>query len=35
MIFSAGLVPYPNIAVGPVVCCTMYAFYTLFRKGDM
>ena len=24
-----------NIAVGLVVCCTMYAFYTLFRKGDM
>ena len=28
--------PLPlNIAVGMVVCCTMYAFYTLFRKGDM
>ena len=35
MIFSAGLIPYLNIAVGLVVCCTMYAFYTLFRKGDM
>jgi len=35
MIFSAGLIPYLNIAVGFVVCCTMYAFYTLFRKGDM
>lgn len=34
-IFSAGLIPYLNIAVGLVVCCTMYAFYTLFRKGDM
>lgn len=33
MIFSAGLIPYLNIAVGLVVCCTMYAFYTLFRKG--
>ena len=35
MIFSAGLIPYLNIAVGLVVCCTMYAFYTLFRKGYM
>ena len=35
MLFSAGLIPYLNIAVGLVVCCTMYAFYTLFRKGDM
>ena len=35
MIFSAGLIPYLNIAVGLVVCCTMYAFYTLFRKGDL
>ena len=35
MIFSAGLIPYLNLAVGLVVCCTMYAFYTLFRKGDM
>ena len=35
MLFSAGLIPYLNIAVGAVVCCTMYAFYTLFRKGDM
>jgi len=34
-IFSAGLIPYLNIAVGLVVCCTMYAFYTLFRKGDL
>ncbi len=34
-IFSAGLILYLNIAVGMVVCCTMYAFYTLFRKGDM
>lgn len=34
-IFSAGLIPYLNIAVGLVVACTMYAFYTLFRKGDM
>ena len=35
MLFSAGLIPYLNLAVGLVVCCTMYAFYTLFRKGDM
>ena len=34
-LFSAGLIPYLNIAVGLVVCCTMYALYTLFRKGDM
>ena len=34
-IFSSGLILYLNIAVGMVVCCTMYAFYTLFRKGDM
>ncbi len=34
-IFSAGLIPYLNIAVGLVVCCTMYALYTLFRKGDL
>ena len=34
-LFSAGLIPYLNIAVGAVVCCTMYAFYTHFRKGDM
>ena len=35
MLFSAGLIPYLNIAVGLVVCCTMYAFYALFRKGDL
>ena len=34
-ILSAGLILPLNIAVGLVVCCTMYAFYTLFRKGDM
>ena len=34
-LFSAGRIPYLNLAVGLVVCCTMYAFYTLFRKGDM
>ena len=35
MIFSAGLIPYLNIAVGLVVCCTIYSFYTLFRQGDL
>ena len=35
MLFSAGLIPYLNLAVGLVVACTMYAFYTLFRKGDL
>ena len=34
-IFSAGLIPYLNIAVGLVVCCTMYGLYTLFRRGEM
>lgn len=34
-ILSAGLILPLNIAVGLVVCCTMYAFYTLFRKGDV
>lgn len=35
MIFSAGLIPYLNISVGLVVCCTIYSLYTLFRKGDL
>ncbi len=34
-ILSGGLILPLNIAVGLVVACTMYAFYTLFRKGDM
>ncbi|MBQ6175312.1 MAG: hypothetical protein IJK28_11900 [Clostridia bacterium] len=34
-IFSAGLIPYLNIAVGLVVCCTMYALFSLFRKGEL
>ena len=34
-LLSAGLILPLNIAVGLVVACTMYAFYTLFRKGDM
>lgn len=31
-IISAGLILPLNICVGMVVACTMYAFYTLFRK---
>ena len=34
-ILSAGLILPLNIAVGLVVACTMYAFYALFRKGDI
>ncbi|MBQ2955928.1 MAG: hypothetical protein IJE08_05645 [Clostridia bacterium] len=34
-LMSAGLILPLNIAVGLVVACTMYAFYTLFRKGDV
>lgn len=32
-IISSGLILPLNICVGLVVACTMYAFYTLFRKG--
>lgn len=32
-IVSSGLILPLNICVGLVVACTMYAFYTLFRKG--
>ena len=32
-IISAGLILPLNICVGLVVACTMYAFYTLFKKG--
>ncbi len=32
-IISGGLILPLNICVGMVVACTMYAFYTLFRKG--
>ena len=31
-IISSGLILPLNICVGMVVACTMYAFYTLFRK---
>lgn len=34
-IISSGLILPLNICVGLVVACTMYAFYTLFRKGGM
>lgn len=33
-LFSAGMLPLLDVAVGCVVACTMYAFFTLFRKGD-
>ncbi|MCQ2500187.1 MAG: hypothetical protein MJ117_02445 [Lachnospiraceae bacterium] len=33
-ILSSGLILPLNICVGLVVACTMYGFYTLFRKGD-
>lgn len=32
-ILSAGLILPLNIAVGFVVCCTMYGFFSLFEKG--
>ncbi len=34
-IFSGGLILLLNICVGLVVACTMYAFYSLFRRGGM
>ena len=34
-IISSGLILPLNICVGLVVACTMYSFYTLFRKGGM
>lgn len=34
-ILSSGLILPLNICVGLVVACTMYSFYTLFRKGDL
>ncbi|MBR3739951.1 MAG: hypothetical protein IKN04_05740 [Clostridia bacterium] len=33
-ILSAGLLLPLNMAVGCVVACTMYALYTMFRKGE-
>ncbi len=35
MIFSAGLILPLNIAVGLVVACTMYGFYSLFTRGKI
>ena len=32
---SGGLILPLNIAVGCVVCCTMYSFYMLFRRGRL
>ena len=32
-ILSGGLILPLDIAVGLVVCCTMYGFYSLFRRG--
>jgi len=34
-IISSGLIFPLNICVGLVVACTIYAFYTLFKKGGM
>lgn len=34
-ILSSGLILPLNIAVGLVVACTMFGFYSLFRKGGM
>ncbi|MBQ0071406.1 MAG: hypothetical protein KBS81_06075 [Spirochaetales bacterium] len=34
-ILSSGLILPLNIAVGAVVACTMYSFYSLFRKGGI
>ena len=33
-IFSAGLLLPLNLVVGGVVACTMYALYTMFRRGE-
>lgn len=34
-IISGGLILPLNIAVGLVVCCTMYSFYMLFKRGRL
>lgn len=34
-ILSAGLILPLNMAVGFVVCCTMYSFYMYFRRGEL
>ena len=35
MIFSAGLILPLNLAVGIVVACTMYGFYSIFQRGRL
>lgn len=35
MIFSAGLILPLNVAVGIVVACTMYGFYSVFQRGHI
>ena len=34
-ILSAGVILPLNVAVGFVVCCTMYSFYMYFRRGEL
>ncbi|MDO4811416.1 MAG: MnhB domain-containing protein [Eubacteriales bacterium] len=34
-ILSAGLILPLNVAVGVVVCCTMYSFYMYFKRGEL
>ena len=34
-ILSAGLILPLNVAVGFVVCCTLYSFYMYFRRGEL
>ena len=34
-ILSAGLILPVNVAVGLVVCCTMYSFYRYVRRGEL
>lgn len=34
-LLSGGLILPLNIAVGLVVCCTMYAFFSLFQRGEI
>ena len=34
-IFSGGLIFILNLCVGLVVSCTMYGFYSLFKRGDI
>lgn len=34
-ILSAGLILPLNVAVGFVVCCTMYSFYMYFQRGEL